>query len=89
MNVSRIEQRVLHVLARGGRIEAERDVLQTCRKVIDVLCVTREGWVMADCDVQVFQSLRAKRLIASRLGGPYHITRKGLSAVRARPDNRA
>lgn len=85
MNISRIEQRVLHALARGGRIEAYRDHTRT---VIDVDCISREGWVLSDCDMSIFKKLRGKRLIASRDGGPYHITRQGLAAVRAQADNR-
>lgn len=85
MNISRNEQRVLHALARGGRIEALRDATRT---VIDVDCISREGWVLSDCTMHIFKKLRGKRLIASRDGGPYHITRLGLTAVRAQADNR-
>ncbi|MGC2857149.1 YjhX family toxin [Novispirillum sp. DQ9] len=85
MNISRSEQRVLHALARGGRIEAVRDHTRT---VTEVDCISREGWVLSDCTLDIFKKLRGRRLIASREGGPYHITRQGLAAVRAQADNR-
>jgi uncharacterized protein YjhX (UPF0386 family) len=84
MNVSRCEQRTLHVLALGGLILHERG---DGRKVTDVACVTRDGAILADCDLKTFQALRRKRLIESRSGGPYRISLQGRRAVRAQPDN--
>lgn len=83
MNISRIEQRVLHVLALGGRIDHSR----AGTKVDDVLCVTRDGLILSDCTLSVFQRLRRKRLIASASGGPYRISRLGRLSVRAQLDN--
>lgn len=83
MNISRTEQRVLHVLALGGRIDHTR----TGTKIGDILCVTRDGLILSDCTLQVFQRLRRKRLIASVHGGPYHISRLGRLSVRAQVDN--
>lgn len=83
MNISRIEQRVLHVLALGGRIEHARNG----SKVDEILCVTREGFILADCTLGIFQRLRRKRLIASAGGGPYRISRLGRLSVRAQLDN--
>jgi len=85
VNVTRHEQRVLHVLAQGGSIRHYRDHQG---RIIEIDCLTREGWRMADCDLAMFKRLRSKKLIASRNGGPYRITSEGLRAVRARPDNR-
>ena len=48
----------------------------------------REGWVLSDCTLGIFQKLRRRGLIASRDSGPYQITRLGLGAVRAQLDNR-
>ncbi|ACI99180.1 MULTISPECIES: YjhX family toxin [Rhodospirillales] len=86
MNISKPEQRTLHALARGGRIDIEKD---DDRRIIEVDCITREGWRLLDCDMTTFRKLRSKRLIASENGGPYRITRKGLAAVRPQPDNRS
>lgn len=85
MNVSKHEQRVLHALAQGGRIAYEKDARG---KIIEVMCVSREGWVLSDCTLGIFRKLRQRGLIASRASQPYQITRQGLSAVRAQLDNR-
>lgn len=84
MNISRTEQRVLHVLALGGRIDHSRN---GGRKIDEILCVTRDGLILSDCTLDVFQRLRRKRLIASEGGGPYHISRLGRLSVRAQVDN--
>lgn len=83
MNISRIEQRVLHVLALGGRIDHARNGT----KIEEILCVTRDGFILADCTLGIFQRLRRKRLIASEGGGPYRISRLGRLSVRAQLDN--
>ena len=85
MNVSKAQQRTLHALAQGGRIILERDHRGD---ILAADCVTRDGWVLSDCNVAVFQSLKRKRLIASQDGGPYRITRQGLANLRAQLDNR-
>ncbi|MEZ5685530.1 MAG: YjhX family toxin [Paracoccaceae bacterium] len=84
MNISRYEQRVLHALAQGGRITHDR-----CGgKITEILCITRDGLILSDCDMGLFQRLRRRRLIESRGGAPYRISRRGREAVRAQPDNR-
>ncbi|MBK1635060.1 YjhX family toxin [Rhodovulum adriaticum] len=85
MNISRTEQRVLHVLALGGLIIHERG---DGPKINAITCVTREGMVLSDCDLNVFYRLRKKRLIESRDGKPYRISKRGRMSVRAQLDNR-
>ncbi len=84
MNLSRNEQRALHVLALGGRILHERG---DGAKITSATCVTREGMILADFDLTVFNRLRRKRLIESRAGSPYRISHRGRSSVRAQLDN--
>ena len=85
MNVSKYEQRVLHALAQGGSIYH-----RLCEKghIVEIDCVTRDGWRLDDCTMAVFRKLKAKRLIGSIGGGPYRVTREGLRAVRAQLDQR-
>lgn len=85
MNISKLEQRVLHVLAQGGSIHFDR---AENGKVRDVTCFTRDGIVLADCTFPVFDRLRKRRFIQSQGGAPYRATRLGVMAVRAQPDNR-
>lgn len=85
MNISKHEQRTLHALAQGGRIYPMKD---DRGDIVSVDCITRDGWKLTDCTLGVFRRLRRRRFIRSRSGGPYHVTRDGLAAVRAQPDNR-
>jgi len=85
MNISREQQRVLHALAQGAIIRHELD---SKNKVVSVECVTREGWLLSNCTLDIFRALKRKGLIASRDGQPYRISRKGLRAVRPQLDNR-
>lgn len=84
MNISRNEQRALHVLALGGRILHERE---NGPKITAVTCVTRDGMILSDFDMTVFGKLRRKRLIESRSGSPYRISKRGRLSVRAQLDN--
>ncbi len=85
MNISKYEQRVLHVLAQGGRIEYVRDERG---RIVLVDCFNRDGFRLADCTLGVFAKLRKRRLIRSQRGKAYRITREGLLAVRGQLDNR-
>ncbi|MGL5012525.1 MAG: YjhX family toxin, partial [Paracoccaceae bacterium] len=85
MNISKTEQRVLHVLAQGGHIAHLRE--DGARKISEILCVTREGTILADCTLALFRRLRARGLIASAGGGPYRITYLGRRMVRGQVDN--
>lgn len=85
MNISKHEQRVLHVLAQGGFIRHERG---ETGKIEAILCYTRDGHILSNCTMKVFRRLKRRKLIGSRSGGPYRITRLGRESVRAQPDNR-
>ncbi len=85
MNISKYEQRVLHALAQGGCIVHRKD---SKGDIVEVDCFNRDGFRLMDCTLAIFQKLRRRRLIASRNGGAYCITRGGLLAVRPQLDNR-
>lgn len=85
MDISRTEQRILHLLAQGGRIEVEKN---EARKIDGVICLTRDGWHYPGVDIDLFRKLKRKRAVASSRGGPYRITRRGLELVRSELDNR-
>lgn len=85
MDISRPEQRVLHLLAQGGRIDFEKD---DRGRIITITTITRDGWAWPGCSLNLFSKLKRRRYIASSGGGPYRITRLGLRRVRSQPDNR-
>jgi len=85
MDISRAEQRILHLLAQGGRIEIERDD----KKKIEALnCLTRDGWLYPGFDLELFRKLKRLKAIRSQTGQPYRITERGLRLVRSQLDNR-
>lgn len=85
MNISKYEQRVLHVLAQGGAIHFARG---QGGKVSEILCFTRDGHVLSDCTMEIFKRLKKRKLIRSRGGKPYRITHLGRVSVRPQLDNR-
>jgi uncharacterized protein YjhX (UPF0386 family) len=85
LNISKHEQRVLHELALGGEIHYLR---AENGKVTHITCFSRDGHVLTNCTLQVFQNLKRKRLVRSKNSGPYRISRLGVSSVRAQMNQR-
>jgi hypothetical protein len=85
LNISKPQQRTLHALAQGASIKLIRDEKGG---LIAAECRTREGWLLSDCSLGVFKTLKRLKLIASQNGQPYRITRPGLANLRAQLDNR-
>ena len=85
MNISKHEQRVLHELALGGSIHHER---LPNGKISDVTCYTRDGYVLTDCTLGVFQRLLRRGLIRSKNGKPYRASPLGIKSVRAQLNQR-
>jgi len=85
MDISRAEQRILHLLAQGGKIELTRDENHKIEKVV---LYTRDGWVFSGLDLITFRKLTSKRAISSSRSQPYRITTRGLELVRGELDNR-
>jgi len=85
MDITRAEQRILHLLAQGGWIVVEKDEKG---RIEAAHCHTRDNWRHAGFDIGLFRRLRRRAAIASSKGGPYRITRRGLALVRSRLDNR-
>ena len=84
MDITRAEQRILHLLAQGGWIEHHHHKA----KVIEVKCFSRDGWLYPGVDLDVFRRLKRLKAIRSTMGQPYRITTRGLELVRAQLDNR-
>ena len=85
LDISREEQRVLHMLAQGGFIKP----LKNSKGRIHALeLYNRDGWCMPRFDMLLFKKLKRRHTIASQNSGPYRITRRGLELVRSEVDNR-
>jgi len=85
MDISRDEQRILHLLAQGGWIER---IKQKGKDTDAVSCFTRDGWLYPGLNLLLFRKLKQKKAISSSRGRPYRITERGLVLVRAEQDNR-
>jgi uncharacterized protein YjhX (UPF0386 family) len=85
MDISRSEQRILHLLAQGGAIQPVKDKRG---RIVGAECFSREGWRLSAFDLALFRKLKRRRAIASEQSQPYRITRRGLHLVRSEPDNR-
>ncbi|WP_374422613.1 YjhX family toxin [Paracoccus sp. (in: a-proteobacteria)] len=85
MNISKEEQRVLHVLAQGGQIRHKRG---PNGRIIAADCLTHDGALLMDCTLQIVIKMRRKRLIESHASSPYRISVTGRRAVRSQADNR-
>ena len=85
MNISKTEQRALHVLAQGGAIRFDR---LPNGKIQSVACISRDGHLLSDCTLALFQRLKRRGFIKSIKGKPYRITQAGLRCVRSQLDNR-
>lgn len=84
MDISRAEQRILHLLAQGGSIHHQRDA----GHIVDVKCFTRDGACLAGMSLDLFARLKRRGYIESKGGAPYRISRLGLALVRSQLDNR-
>ncbi|MFS8181053.1 YjhX family toxin [Pseudovibrio denitrificans] len=85
MDISRQEQKILHMLAQGGCIRIEKD---DHRRISKIELFTREGWRFSGLSDELFHKLKRRKLIASKKSAPYRVTRKGLTLVRSQADNR-
>ena len=56
--------------------------------IVEAICFTRDGHVLADTGLPLFNRLRRRGFIGSQGGAPYRITQAGLRAVRGQLDNR-
>lgn len=84
MDISRAEQRILHLLAQGGSIHH-------CREdghIVDVKCFTRDGACLTGMSLDLFARLKRRGYVESKGGAPYRISRLGLALVRSQLDNR-
>jgi uncharacterized protein len=86
MNISREEQRVLHVLAQGGAFVRHKHGENG--RILQFDCL--RGTAMSSLIVRLkfFSKLRRKRLIESRSSRSYRISETGRRTMRSQADNR-
>lgn len=65
MDISRAEQRILHLLAQSGRIDFIRD---DRRKASEAQCITRDGQRYGRLDLALLRKLKRRGAIASTGG---------------------
>jgi uncharacterized protein YjhX (UPF0386 family) len=89
MDISRAEQRILHLLAQGGRIELERDETRT---ILNVHCITRDGWRAGGMDLPHHSSragagaLAARQSLTTACAAPVaHACRRGVVRKAQKP----
>ena len=71
MDISRAEQRILHLLAQGGRIEKLKDE----NDALIYECFTRDGWRYPHLDIGLFRKLKRKRVLSwGQQGALIHLT---------------
>ena len=75
---------MLYCLAQGGRIQH----IWADNRIVEIDCWNRDCHRLADCTLDLFRKLKRRGLIESHGGGPYRISRLGLTSVRAQADNR-
>jgi uncharacterized protein len=85
LDISRDEQRVLHVLAQGGNITPLKNPKG---RIAGLELYNRDGWRLPIITLLLFKKLQRKKAIASQNSQPYRITRRGLELVRSEFDNR-
>lgn len=72
-------------MALGGKINHVRG---DNGKITEIICYTRDGYVLGDCTYNVFKRLKSKKLISSTKGQAYRITRLGVRSVRSQMNQR-
>lgn len=77
MNISKSERRALEMLSFGGTVRIEKNG----KRVISADFVNRDGWFLDGYGVSEFDQLRKKKMIASRNGAAYTITKVGVVAL--------
>lgn len=75
LNISKHEQ---HVLAQGGLIHSER---MPNGKVREVVWLTHDSHVLAECSLKLVDRLRERRFIKFVDGKPYRATQLGILTV--------